>query len=484
MTGKVKMTEVDIDTDGQNVEQLDCELIVNNSASTSSAHKQFVRQRAMRNKRMFLDLLFGMLTQNFVSARGLNLYAPDHSTVSRFLTEAKDNKLIKKLSYVEKQNYTKLTTQFYCLTNKGVSYLVQNSAEDSWLRSIPNDNYSFGTYNGDSITNRIVSFVQQADIVTMMSRAGVSVPPTFVAQTIDNMLFDLNGARAFTTNEGNSSDETDEDTIDVDFEINFDDEAKAEKPLLANAVLEALMNAAEPEQINNGIYYLTPLTSSSFTPASYIRGVNALNNFQDTKFNRGKFVGLLETPFMSVLVIHGSKLGMTWKPFVLKNTFRQINAYVKRNGRYSKLPPDREILLVVDNAKMFSDLYTDKAKVRGKSEWIGSDTRHCYVMPLHNDGVKQLKELAETSTEEYEKGIIDKATQDGAYHKNFGTNTWLFPIVTNDETPVYVGTRIDLVKLHSLSSDSCKGFAILCHPWQKDYYKRIMPDVKLLTVAE
>ena len=142
-------------------------------------------------------------------------------------------------------------------------------------------------------------------------------------------------------------------------------------------------------------------------------------------------------------------------------------------------------MLLVENPKHFADLVLDTKKKLREGETFANRFTSFVFIPINADGAQQAKEYMSAPTKTYIKNLADLAIQSGVYKQNKEGHTDLFPLVTQDDMPVFVGVFMDVIPIHRITkllSISEFEFGILCYPWQIAYYERVLPKAKFLTM--
>lgn len=206
-----------------------------------------------------------------------------------------------------------------------------------------------------------------------------------------------------------------------------------------------------------------------------------------TPFYAGRYTGILESPLRSVLIYVGNKEGMAWSKTALKPEVLAYRAFVNRvSGVNTVEVGDTQGILFVENAKMFADIYLDKAGCR-RGGPFAAGFRSFIIFPISRIGLEQLEQYMYTDLKEYEQELADAAVRSGLYTENKDASRCggLFPLKNQRGTPMYIGTFLNTVtlsKLRRIAKTPGADVGIICYEWQIDYYRRVVPKATFMTV--
>lgn len=363
----------------------------------------------------------------------------------------KENKLVVKLNSKSHQVY------YYNITSAGLRYLSSNYA------AMPVD-YEWLKYIRVS-TNRLKIKMQPLNVERMIRFLNIS-GTSFLMATIGAEMSDVFTTRVFKSEEEEGPCINDQPASSLD-------------AIITDARRRYL-------DLNQGAQKSsTALHSMAFHNAIDIKRVLAEEGKDYSDFHGGRYTGILESQYRTVLVYVGSRTGMAWSQTASKPEISALHAYsVRYAKKHTLMGGENHGIMLVENAKSFYDLFTDKKKKR-KREVFAERFDSFVVFPISNAGLENLTDYMDCDTATYEHELVAAAKQSGVYRDNASGHTRLFPLVNEDNTPMAIGTFIDAVKINLIRRIYAKTaitYGIICYDWQMDYYNRVAPEAVLMTI--
>ena len=244
------------------------------------------------------------------------------------------------------------------------------------------------------------------------------------------------------------------------------------------------LNLNDTSFLSSPNFIFTDSIRAKYMVAEY-RGKADINDYR-----RAEFTGILDTHFKSVLVYTAPSFGLRWREWSLYadrtvyTLWKQSHALADTKALYQ----DKDIgLIFIKNAKEFEDLYKDKCGMRSKGDYLGKGFQKFYAVPITYTGARHLRWLMNTDDKDQEEKLKQIAVEKGQF-KYLTASTiaemQLFSLMKNG-TRWTIGIYMDFVKVQSLMSymEAKPGqYGIICFEWQKEYYKRLWPNIAYATI--
>ena len=209
-------------------------------------------------------------------------------------------------------------------------------------------------------------------------------------------------------------------------------------------------------------------------------------------FRAGRYQGIIESQYRSVLTYVAPLFGMLWSKRVLQ---KEILAYRRWRKVKGTTPPAAYKrsgvcgLLLVNNPEQFANLYYDVDGVNNRDAFcFGGDFDHLYIIPVSKEGAKHLRWLMLINEDDESAQIKRLLLQQEQYTPNeIVTRAEPFPLRDRSGVRTAIGVTFDAKVLLAIERTARKSpdevLAVLCYRWQESYYRRVLPDnVRLILI--
>lgn len=403
---------------------------------------------------VYEKILYHAATKNIVPKSVMMILCSSFSPIYRAVNRGIE------LGYLEERTITvesdgrKYKEDFLIITNDGINYISSvDQPETSWLPIVPPDAKVIGARILGS--SRVRRYLNITASVIVAEEIGIPVAPIF---------FDI----------GNIPGETFvRDVIEAAYEnrqINEDSMQIINDTNNKDDLLERI--DVQPEQdIDNigSLQFCTALDAKRLISSSEA-------DYSGYDVSRGKYTGVFYDN-SSIVVCYTCLKG---KFIFSENEVRQnkiIHVNFPRPEGYAEGDSKRSVLLV-DSSKIFRNSFfnLDYMKKKKFNElFTGSDLDEFCVFPLTHFGILSLREYL--LHEDHEKDILDTAIASGRFElNNRKYSEKLFPLIREDNIPVMIGTKIDVIKIFAMENLAKKYpeevFGVICYDWQIEYYEK------------
>ena len=442
----------------------------------------------METMSMFDTILYLLMTQSMASRASLVSLSSSKVPAYTSIKKALNLKYIKQCSMSYKLKGEKHTIKYITITLKGINYLRTKLGDDiPWLQFLDPTVTRLSVRGEKTKTTRVERFVRMASMAVMFAGIGVEVNHTFLVFEKEDAQ-DEDDARWW---------ETDIDEVSGSYEVECEafgeanpvgDETQRTKCSTLAALVSDALRAYETAQ-GQKQNRTNKLESELRFHDSVIMKRNLRNVEDGTEtldYIFGRYVGMIESCFKSVLIYAEFSDGMSWSSRV---TDREVSAYKKCNRLHSNYKhiryDDLRAGICINNPKAFADIYYDKKKRRGEEDHFGRPYTHFYIIPATYEGLHSFRAMMSEDDMASRQSLIDDAVESGLFTHNSEFDSDLFPLKNTNGTLFMLGNVMDIVQIQRLESISKKfdlDFGILCYPWQMDYYKRVFPKTKYMTM--
>lgn len=252
------------------------------------------------------------------------------------------------------------------------------------------------------------------------------------------------------------------------------------------AIRDLLYESTDQEQNSNG----TIMNSTSnlfFIDAYQVKESLRERKISSALLRVGRYTGLVESPFKTVLLYAGRSRGMGWSKSSVDSDVRAFQAYVNLVSRYhTNRPGEYRGVLLVANAKMFEDLYKDKERKRAGKKFA-EGFQEMLIFPMTEEGATLFGQYMTVDNGAYRDELVDAAVASGVYERNSGSLSNIFPLVNASGVRMAVGLFIDAIQIQQLlhvHNKDGEQMGMVCYEWQTDYYSRVLPENTLfMTVS-
>lgn len=424
----------------------------------------------------------------YVPRRYLLSLTAHREYASREVKYATEMQYIKAFSVTERANHRDSSEQYYQITPKGLEYLAKKSHrfpdEMKWVGNLLSAMEQCQLLRERSVRGHIQMrrYLSISGAAVFSAAAGFRVNAVTPRGQIDGEeLSDL------------YIDTLDNDDFDLwlsEEETDIQDGAENKSEMTRTTqgrIIENLLEKAGMEQRHNGAI-INKRSAVSFTSVYEMKKrIGAVLGAGHTH-SGGRFTGVVESPFKSVLLYEGKKDGVGWSKWLTDidlQVYRIYKARVSENKNY-QLGMEHGAMLV-NNAKMFAELLLNKRGKMKPNEKFANGFSSFMMFPISSMGVRQFAEYMRTDIQMHRARLVADAVDSGLYQRNIGGYANLFPLKTYDGTLMAVGTFMDAVMIQKIL-DSQTGmsfpFGMICYDWQQDFYCRIFSEDVMITTVQ
>ena len=388
---------------------------------------------------------------------------------TRLRTRAVGSNHIKKIVYTKRERTVHSAT-LYVLTQEGLDYLAEKDGAFRKYILADADIELCPLRVGDRIKKRKEKIARDNVALTVAEVAGAHIP-------YDN----------YTTNLYDSyyDDSTEEE----------EENSKPQERLPFSTFLKETLTERDLSKI--GLYKATEKNKGKleFHSASFIKTVSGdANSFSSSAdFLKGRYGGVIDSTKKSVFLFAAPMFGMPWSKWLTQKEWTTYELWKKTHALASTEQLRKTgscSAIIVDNSTQFKNLYTDvDDAMRSEAEEFGGDFDYCYIIPQDKFGTQHLAWLMEHDDQELTETITESAISSGAYFKNVSVFSKYFPLMDENGTDTALGFLFDakaLLRIEGMARRNEKiNFALLCYPWQENYYRAVLPpNVEVTPIAQ
>lgn len=440
---------------------------------------------------LYPRLLYILATCAYVTRPYLLTLSANPQSAYRTISKALKNGHIRESVAKTKIASKPRNTTYYNITPSGLDYLISQAymlpENMGWLKCIPKRTGRL-ILNGRKLSNdRVVRYLTTSGATVFTTMSGAEANPVFVTQAVNIGEAEDRESENVKREPKNVKPPT--GTREAEREPDDESETEPTTPVRKENELEiivtsAMQNYKSIEQNFNGTISPTS-TGLYFTNSIEIKTRLTQTNQRQEEYHAGRYTGILESPLKTVLMYAGNRAGMNWTKWTLKSELPVYHAYANKFSHYHNIKAtENHGVMLVENARLFADLYLDGKKKR-RGEEFAEGFSSFVIIPVNRTGTEQLNAYMFTDMEQYETELVELALNSGVYKKNETGHTELFPLMDNKGTPMCIGTIIDAVRINrirKLREVTMFEYGIICYEWQIDYYSRVLPEAKFMTI--
>jgi len=427
-------------------------------------------------------ILCSLLLHGMVTRTSLLILNESKGPVYQEISKALNKKMIKQRIVKTKIKGNYVQVAYYTITRKGIQRIKDGmEAKMPWLSYI-NTNVERIIIRGHGVkAARVERFVRISSVAMMMRGIGADTETTYI-NSAPSEAEQVESDRWWETDYDLLSDEENETSILVDTM----DEGRVMP--LSELVLTAINKYQLYQgQNNNGMKETN--YNMTFHNAIQIKTklTGGRSDLQASDFTFGRYSGLLESRYKSVLLYIQTSIGVVWSKKVAEREMAAMKNYgrfytINKNIKYD----DVRAGIFISNPKSLSDIFfgskgrNDKEGVDNANAISGKPFTHFYVIPITYEALKLFKYNMETSDCELQKFIINKSVDGGLCVLGETLDNVLFPLTNESGANIAIGTIMDLNQMRILDGIMSRfrehKFGLMCYGWQVEYYRRIYDE--------
>ena len=405
----------------------------------------------------YLQTLCFIFFNRIVSKRDLGLLSEYSGQMTKTINDAIMNGHIRQveLKIKDRTSAHPLSIQAFVITKDGIRFLI-DKYHSSWFQTISYeelDNILLFSKFEYSMYQRL-KLTSQSTAILMSKRAGAIIP-------IEN----------FTT----------------EYEDNIDEDRETENRLHFSTFLSRTLTEYEYNELQmcgpmKGINVNSDIVFHSATLVKQNAG-NANKLVSVTEFNKGRYRGVLDSECRSILLYVAQQSDMQWSRWFTRMEVTAHSQWVKSAAMLSQSQSEKTGLcagIIVKNQASFEKAYklADVEHEKNEQSLYGGTFDHFYVFPEDENGIKQMNWLMQNDDADINDAIISFFSKQDGFHAS--PNSKLFPLVNAYNHKTAVCLTFDAKQLLSIQrvalAKSDEAYAIICFPWQKEYYQRVLPE--------
>lgn len=478
-----------------------------------------VKHKEENQESVYVRLLYTLLTCGISTRPALLVITKDQSSVYQAIDKAVRAKHIKEYSVTIKVNNRNHKLTYFGITKHGVNYLSRIDSklpeEMSWVQAIPWQEKNIDLFGSSRMSARTYRHLRTSVANVFFGAAGAETFPLFVKpptqddddiddpaeveiQTEDFELTPFaNSDFIYPESDGwEGTPELDPTELSeaillpeqrkevADHEFAKPPEKSQRVPL--GLILEELFKTFEGTEQNFNGAIKNPGSEIKFYHSRKLSQMFAEKQHQPSVKNTiwGRETGIVESPLKTVLVYTGDKRGMSWSNFHMEIERREYNQFGSVSTYHNVDKMSTPAILLVENPKMFKDLYDD-TKGKRRKEPFGNKLGSLLIIPDNRDGVGNAYQYLTTNTDDLNSKIINDAIQSGAFIKRVGRYDRVYPLKTVNGINMAIGVYIDGIQIRMMqeANENLKEpYGVICYGWQSEYYKRVLKDVEIIVI--
>lgn len=443
-----------------------------------------------------IKLLYFVTALGYVSRKALTPVAGNPAALSRGVDFLLSHHYIKEATATETiHGGPNRSVVYYQPTQLGINYLASQAerlpAEAQWVHALSAQTKQRRLTKDSRISGRerMARYLQISASASFAAVAGCNIKSIALKRLdSDETQTAATGGGERRTCEAGGGNTVKGKTCEAEgCEAGDNDTAKPQGTDLLSVIREITYHDTDLEQKGNGTI-MNPGADVLYIDAYQVKDRLRKQGVSMPVLRVGRYAGIVESPLKSVLLYVGTRRGMGWSNQAVGSDAQAYQAYNDLVSRHhSTRRGEWHGALLVENAKMFEDIYQDKMGKRGKGEVFAKGFLSMQVFPMTREGALLFEKYLTVDTSELQAEFVEAAVASGFYQKNLDGDSRQFPLVNFEGVRMAVGLFIDAVqirKLVKIHERDKKPMGIVCYAWQQDYYRRVIPDGTLfMTVS-
>ena len=418
----------------------------------------------------------------------------------RYIQKAKENGLIREISYKAKEveTVTRWTEDVLEITTKGVQFVHENMESIiPWVHYLQKQIDRIEFYGGPtSIKKRVTRYARiTAAAIMAISIGARSDPVCFSFQPQDDgevknqdIQTPVDEEEALLDKELDEILYNEEELLDMEL-----DAMLAEDQSCVRAFGSIITNAREKyiNQINNPRYfsvYSEGRSDLEFIAAPIIKRQISLGTANEEKqpdIRGGRYCGILHSRKRAALVYMVTPASqLKWSQY-LQTKENRAYAIIKRlRIGYAREDENAAGIIVFTSVDLFKYTYDElrpyAIKLLEQNGKYGNGVKYLWAIPYSRDGCKEMYSVMETDPSEENQRAVTQLIRTGEFRLNSEINSELLQLCTKSGTLVAVNVHLDIKFMIQIERTVCnvkgKRFGVACFEWQVPYYKAVLGD--------
>lgn len=445
-------------------------------------------------------LLYTLLTCSIATRPSLLVLSKNQQSIYRAIRSAIQAKHIKEYSTSIKVSNRRKKITYYGITRTGINYLSRICHElprdMSWVQAIPWQEKSVSIFGEDRTGARIYRYLRMSTANIFFSSMGAEVWPLFIESSDSDKKTGIEESSYIEISTKNADNanvnyisilKSAGESTAVDDDGNAKQPAKSQGIQLGVILKELFQIFKESEQNHNG----SIKNHDALIKFAHSKKMSQLlYTGKDMRSEKGiiwgRETGIVESPLKTVLIYTGDKRGMSWSKFhtdIERREYRKFNAV----STYHNINVESNLaMLIVDNPKMFADLFFN-TKGRRREEQFGGSFTSMIVVPDNREGIANAYHYLMTDTRAFNEQIVEDAIQSGVFMKRTGRYDSIFPLQDLKGTNIAIGVYLDGIQIRKIRDAADilnQPFGVICYAWQREYYERVLPETKFIIMED
>lgn len=461
---------------------------------------------------LYTKLLEVIMVFVIVPKEALKALISSEHYMNRTIKQAIDNGHIKVKDLTVKKGKKEHKKTCFLITVNGVRFL-QRTSSLFWIKDIP-EMKTFGIFSSKPSNSDLWRMARLAGTTLMCWASGAEVEfPLFgikrntPAAKVDEYLTDddyddLLDAMLAEWDPFGMSDNNPKDTANPDAENTSKGlpATKEDAKEKINFNLLQYLEDAAARCKKEGIVCLG-LSINNFSPRPetarmrfvdsrrmkpFLAKERGLSDDKDVK--SGEYIGVLDSTLKSVILYWANSTGMQWKLWSKKTDLRNYETW-KWSQAFADphdLYRDRSIgIMLVRNAEDFRTVYNGTLNDKSFAPGFGAGCDKFYVVPIRYDGAIYLNWLMNVRDSEVEEEIKKRAIHEFGFKLGTSGFNDVFQFDDSAGRHIGIGVYLDIMKLARMRNAPKHEegeYALICFPWQQEYYSKIFPWMSFITI--
>ena len=208
-------------------------------------------------------------------------------------------------------------------------------------------------------------------------------------------------------------------------------------------------------------------------------------------FSSGKYAGVIDSHFKSMMIFVAPSFTMSWSDWNMRDELTAYGLWARRNRIPDQYQRDRNgttAALIVDNAREFAYHFLGCQK-KGAGESFGGKFSHMYIVPNDVVGAAFLRWIMLMDEKSMAEQLNNDAVSFLGYEQNRDQfSREVFPLRSEAGAWSAAGFILDGKKIqvwyNAATRNPTEKLEIICWEWQKDFYKRVLPENVSYSVVE
>ena len=397
----------------------------------------------------YTDALTAIALMRIVDSKTLNLLFTSSSLRAQFVKKASDNAHLKTIDIHETRKQERKARTLYAITTEGLRFLANSNKALYDLLDAETNMRIFSEQEYKHSSKLRLADVNSALVLSHC--AGAAIP----AETLCGLTADI------------AADGAGESVRNMYTLKDFMRELMLSENL---DYFDVFNRECAPKDENYMVFHDRAFIKETLAEESFTGSTN--------DYQTGRYAGIVESKHKCVMIYTAPMYTMSWSKWLIKGEldayqmWRRTNSIVQ-SGR--QLPHVSISAVIVGNARVFAYHFLSRKRQRDKTEVFGGQFTHVYIIPNDFNGVRFLNWLMRADDTELEKKILKVFSMSKDFTVDQNGDCW-----TKDGAKLVVGLTLDAKRIQRIinyiNRFPTQKIAIICLDWQKDYYRRVLPE--------